>query len=87
LAAIYAYESNPKAAQAVKYRIQETIQRLADHPYMGRPSDRLANLRVKPIVRYPYLVFYSLSGDEVRIVHIRHAARRPWEGNDEGSQE
>ena len=30
--------------------------------------------------RYPYIVYYRVVGDDIAIVHIRHAARRPWEG-------
>jgi plasmid stabilization system protein ParE len=31
-----------------------------------------------PIVRYPYKVYYEVAMEEVRILHIRHARRRPW---------
>ena len=40
-------------------------------------------MRVLPLMRYPFKVFYRVVGDTVRIVHIRHTARRPWTGNDE----
>jgi plasmid stabilization system protein ParE len=30
--------------------------------------------------RYPYIVYCRVVGDDIAIVHIRHAARRPWEG-------
>jgi plasmid stabilization system protein ParE len=30
--------------------------------------------------RYPYIVYYRVGRDEISIVHIRHAARRSWEG-------
>jgi plasmid stabilization system protein ParE len=30
--------------------------------------------------RYPYIVYYRVGRDEISIVHIRHAARRVWEG-------
>jgi len=33
--------------------------------------------------RYPYIVYYRVGRDEVAIVHIRHAARRPWEGEED----
>ena len=32
--------------------------------------------------RYPYLVYYQIRQNEVAIVHIRHAARRPWKGGE-----
>ena len=30
------------------------------------------------IVRYPYKVYYEVEDDEVWIIHIRDARRRPW---------
>jgi plasmid stabilization system protein ParE len=30
--------------------------------------------------RYPYIVYYRIGVDEIAIIHIRHAARRPWQG-------
>jgi plasmid stabilization system protein ParE len=39
-------------------------------------------VRIMPVVRYPFLIFYAVSNrtDEVVILRIRHAARqRPWE--------
>ncbi len=32
------------------------------------PSDR-------PVVQYPYLVYYTMEPDSVSIVHVRHASR------------
>jgi plasmid stabilization system protein ParE len=34
-------------------------------------------VRVLPVGRYPYLVFYTLRDDEIVILHIRHGARAP----------
>jgi plasmid stabilization system protein ParE len=41
-------------------------------------------MRVLPLVRYPFKVFYRIAGDTVRILHIRHTARRPWTDNEAG---
>jgi hypothetical protein len=32
-----------------------------------------------PLGRYPYLIFYTISGDELSILHVRHGARKPIE--------
>jgi toxin ParE1/3/4 len=80
LDSIYSYieADNPRAAKAVKARIQRAIGRLAQFPYSSRATDRLG-VRVLPIVRYPYLVFYSVddAAQEVHILRIRHSARDP----------
>ena len=39
--------------------------------------EQRSDVRVMPVVRYPYLIFYTVSGDELRILHIRHGARVP----------
>jgi hypothetical protein len=35
-----------------------------------------------PLGRYPYLIFYSVSAEELVILHIRHGARKPVEPGD-----
>lgn len=47
---------------------------LASFPGIGRPT-HLARVSVATVPRYPYLVYYTVSGRELRILHIRHAAR------------
>jgi addiction module RelE/StbE family toxin len=80
LDAIYSYieADNPRAAKAVKARIQRAISRLAQFPYSCRATAR-PGIRVLSIVRYPYLVFYSVDegAQEVHILRIRHAAQDP----------
>jgi hypothetical protein len=34
---------------------------------------------VVPLGRYPYKIFYRVTNDTVEILHIHHAARRPWD--------
>jgi len=69
---------NPRAAEAVDARIKRAIGRLARFPYSCRATDRLG-IRVLPIVRYPYLVFYSVdeAKQEVHILRVRHSAQDP----------
>jgi plasmid stabilization system protein ParE len=45
---------------------------------MGTKTDQ-PGVRVLPVVRYPYLIFYLLTPamDEVRILRIRHGRRKP----------
>ncbi len=79
LAAILAYldGENPHAAITVLDRLDEVINRLAQFPKSGSVVDD-ASVRMVPLVRFPYLVFYRIedNGSELSILSIRHAARR-----------
>jgi plasmid stabilization system protein ParE len=61
----------------VEQRIRRTIGLLSEFPGAGRALAQRLQIRVIPIGRYPYLIFYTLSGDELTLLHIRHAARQP----------
>jgi len=45
-----------------------------DYPDLGRETD-ISGVRVFPTARYPYLVYHSVRGDDLVIVHVRHARR------------
>ena len=72
----YIREHNPRAAEAVEKRIRASIDQLETFPLIGRLTDD-PSIRMYPIVRYPYLVFYEAVGGEVVIHHIRHGRRKP----------
>ena len=78
---IFAYldERNPRVAREVKAFIKGRIANLGGNP---RRSPLVKELGVLAhwLGRYPYIIYYRISGDEVWIVHIRHAAREPWPG-------
>jgi toxin ParE1/3/4 len=80
IAAFYANSDSPSVGEAVETRIQEIVDRLAQAPRSGRSVAERPNVRVVPLLRYPWNVFYTFSGEVVRIVHIRHSSRRPWTG-------
>jgi toxin ParE1/3/4 len=77
----YIDERSPIAARNVKRAIQKTIQLIGDFPESG-PAAGMENTRVLRVGRYPYLIYWSVEGTEAWIVHIRHAARRQWKGQD-----
>jgi plasmid stabilization system protein ParE len=80
LDAIYSYieARDSRAAIAVKSRINRAIGRLARFPYSCRATER-PGIRVLSIVRYPYLVFYTVdeAAQEVQILRVRHSAQDP----------
>ena len=70
----YLTERNPRGAERVRQRIEQAIATLAEFSKIGRPT-HLACVSVATVLRYPYLVYYTVSGRELNIFHIRHAAR------------
>jgi hypothetical protein len=36
------------------------------------------NVRIVPLVRYPYVIFYQVKEDRIEILHVRHTSRAPW---------
>jgi plasmid stabilization system protein ParE len=75
----YIDRRNPRAALEVKTYIEKRISELGNSVFRHR---MIPNLGVYALWlgRYPYIVYYRVVRDEIAIVHIRHAARRPWEG-------
>ena len=73
----YLTARSPKGALSVERRIRKTIGLIAAFPEAGRRLDQRPTVRVMPIGRYPYLVFYTLNADEIVILHVRHGARKP----------
>jgi toxin ParE1/3/4 len=73
--ASYLIARSPSGARAVEKRIRKTVALLAQ--FAGRVLEQRPAVRVIPLGRYPYLIFYSASEDELIILHVRHGARRP----------
>ena len=68
---------------AVAERIEHVIGLVAQRPEIAPRLIGRSNVRVALVQRYPYKIFYRLrDGDTVEILHIRHTARRPWDGTD-----
>jgi addiction module RelE/StbE family toxin len=78
----YISERNASAAKRVVARVEQTIRNLGDFPEMAQASDE-PGVRRMPVSRYPFIVLYTISADEVVILHVRHGARQwPWEEDD-----
>jgi plasmid stabilization system protein ParE len=79
----YITQFNPRAAHDVVARIESLCTLLGEFPGMGHSTER-SDVRMLPVVRYPYVIFYTPvpENDEVLILRIRHGRRRPLSGND-----
>jgi plasmid stabilization system protein ParE len=69
----------PSIASDVERTVRAAVVRVAHWPESARRSDKRPAVRVVPVVRYPYRIFYRVTADAVEILHIHHAARRPWD--------
>jgi toxin ParE1/3/4 len=74
----YIDQRNPQGARNVARTMHKTIELIEQFPQAGRLAGEQGT-RVLPVGRYPYLIYWSVEGDEAWIIHIRHAARRPWD--------
>ncbi len=75
----YINRRNPRAAREVKGFIVKRISELGELEIWHRVIPQLG-VHALWLGRYPYIVYYRVRHGEIEIVHIRHAARRPWQG-------
>jgi plasmid stabilization system protein ParE len=61
----------------LEQRIRMVVELVAHFPGSGRRLEQRPSVSVIPLGNYPYRIFYTVSGDEVTILHIRHSARKP----------
>lgn len=72
----YIARDDKVAARALIARVEYVASLLGGNPNFGRKMQN-SRLRRFPVRPYPYLIFYEVAGDIVRIIRVRHAARRP----------
>ncbi len=67
---------NHRAAMRVENSIRTACEGLARYPRAGVPTDE-PNIRRRPLVRYPYTIFYRINEAQqrVEIARVVHAAR------------
>ena len=67
-------ERSAVAAISVLGAIRGTTDLIGEYPQIGRATD-IEGVKLLPVIRYPYLVYYTLEAGKVVIVHVRHGAR------------
>jgi toxin ParE1/3/4 len=71
----YIAQENPEAAARVVERVRDAVQKLADHPALGR-SGRVSGTRELVVTGTPYIVPYRVRGNVVEVLRVQHAARK-----------
>ena len=69
----------PDVAPQVERRIRDVVAHIVLWPESAPRAAGRAGVRVVPAGPFPYKIFYRVTTDTVEIVHIRHAARQPWD--------
>ena len=72
----------PVVALHVEKRIRDVAARIGQWPESGPRSAKRQGVRLIPVGRYPYKIFYRVTEDAVEILHIHHTAQRPWDEQD-----
>ena len=72
-------EHYPGLGRAVEQRLKIVVGHLARWPESMRASAHRPNVRIAPLGRFPYKIFYRVRADTVEILHIHHEAREPWD--------
>ena len=67
-----------RVAAALEMRIRAVVDRISKHPLSAPEVKQRPGLHVVPLGRLPFLIFYRVLEDCVRIQHVRHTSRRPW---------
>ena len=74
------HAENPDAAASFQARVRRVVERIAQFPEGAQEVAERAGVRRVPLLRYPYVIHYTINDDEVMILRIVHGARRsPWE--------
>lgn len=76
----YTHINYPSVAYPLKQRLRAVIARVGQWPESARQVEQRPDVRVVPLLRYPYRLFYRINDGRVEILHIHHAARQEAEG-------
>jgi plasmid stabilization system protein ParE len=66
----------PTISAPFEMRLSAVVERIARWPQSAQEVDQRPGVRVVPLIRYPYKVFYQVTATAVEILHIHHAARQ-----------
>ena len=70
-----AANSSKAAAGRVRHHFKARARMLLRNPRMGVESSQ-PGVRILQPTRYPYRIYYTVRGDEIVILHIRHTSRQ-----------
>ena len=66
----------PAAYQSFELRLHAVERRIGQWPQSARQVAERPGVRVAPLIRYPFKIFYRVTPEAIEILHIHHTARR-----------
>ena len=66
----------PATYRGFEVRLYAVERRIGQWPQSARRVTNRPDVRMVPLTRYPYNIFYRVMPDTVEILHIRHSARQ-----------
>lgn len=63
-----------RTADSVRAHLRYRINLLCEEPMMGVATNK-PPIRILPLTRYPYRIYYTLTAEAVVILHIRQTSR------------
>jgi len=69
-----AQHGSPAAADRVRVHLRTRVELLLRRPLIGVLTGN-PEIRILPPTSYPYRIYYTVQGDNVGILHVRHSAR------------
>ena len=72
----YVDQVSPQGARRIQSRVKTITDLLMTYPHVGLQTEDFSILRITTSP-YPYLIFYEVTGDEIIVHAVRHAARNP----------
>jgi len=71
----YLDEHYPYVLLSVERSLQLVIARIGTWPESAQLVVERKDIRMVPLVRYPYKIFYRIKPNVVEILHIHHSSR------------
>jgi toxin ParE1/3/4 len=76
---VYLKQHYPGLGRTVERRLKVVVAHIARWPESMRHSKERPDVRVAPLGRFPYKIFYRVRDETLEILHIHHTAREPWD--------
>ena len=68
----------PTLGARVEKNIQQTVRRIREWPESAQQVSKRPDVRMIPLVQYPYKIFYRIGSKKIEILHVHHSSQDTW---------